>query len=142
MKKLKNFLQWFVYITTGILIVTAVSFTVLDDDTMPTVTLWQVLLAGFLTSGVTTLFAPDECATKRSFFIRIFAHYLCICAVMVICGTWYGWMHLNLSGIVMMCVDVALVYGITMGLYCFLEIKNADELNRKLQEKYNSDETE
>lgn len=138
MKRLKNFIQWFVYITTGILIVTAISFSILTDGTMPTVTLWQMLLAGFLTAGVTALFSPDEQTSKRAFLIGMFGHYLCLCAVMVGCGVWFGWINLTLPGVLMMCVDVALVYGITFTIYCLLEKKNADELNRKLQEKYNA----
>lgn len=136
MRVLKDFVKWFLYITMGILIVCAVNFQLADAESIPKETLWQILLSGFLTTGITVLLYPRNGSNKSTFWVEILAHYLALCIIMILCGYWFGWLDFDLGGIVMMVVSVAAVYGITFLIYYLIDLKQADEINQKLKEKY------
>lgn len=136
MKKINDFIKWFLYITTGVLIVCAVNFWAADMDAIPKNTLWQILLSGLLTAGVTVFIYPKDCNKKSVILTRIFFHYVVLCIVMIICGYWFGWLKLNAAGIVMMVVSVAVVYFLSFLAYYLTDLKRADEINRRLKEKY------
>lgn len=95
MSVLKKFIRWFLYITTGILIVTCIIFALYDEEALPKNTLWHILLSGFLTTGVTVLFRPEEVSSKRRTIIGAILHYISLCVVMIICGKWFGWIQFN-----------------------------------------------
>lgn len=136
MRVLKDFVKWFLYITMGILIVCAVNFQIADAESIPKETLWQILLSGFLTTGITVLLYPRNGSNKSTFWVEVLAHYLALCIIMILCGYWFGWLDFDLGGIVMMVVSVAAVYGITFLIYYLIDLKQADEINQKLKEKY------
>lgn len=136
MKMIKDFIRWFLYITTGILIVCAVNFGITDGDQIPKDTLWQILLSGFLTTGVTMLLYPRDENKKSAVFVRCFIHYAMLCVVMILCGQWFGWMDFDFGGIVMMSISVASVYLLSFTVYYIIDLKRAEEINRKLKEKY------
>lgn len=135
--KLQEFIKWFVFITTGILIVCAVNFSVFSDgEDIPDDTLWQILLAGLVTAVITVFFDLREIFDKRNSFFMLFLHYGFLDAAMILCGGWFGWMCFDLEGIVMMSVSVAGVYVFTFAVNYVLDRQQADAINRKLKEKY------
>lgn len=140
MKIFKEFIRWFLYITMGVLIVCAINFQLADVKSLPKETLWQILLSGFLTSGVTALLYPRENVNKSLFWVRILIHYAALCLVMIFCGHWFGWLDYDLGGIVMMLLSVAGVYVLTFVIYYLIDLKRADEINQKLKEKYGNQE--
>ena len=140
MKNLQFFIKWYVYITTGILIVCAVNFTLETDAPIPGSTLWKILLSGLLTTFVTVILLPKESTTSLRFFLRMFLHYAALCLVMVICGKWFHWLQYTPSGIGKMTLSVAAVYGLTAGTYYLLEVKQANAINQKLKERYSADD--
>ena len=142
MKLLKDFVRWFFYITTAVLIICAFHFGVSDSDLIPKKTLWQILLSGLLTAGVTTLLYPGECSSKNQIFPRCLLHYGALCAVMIVSGHWFGWLEYDFGGIVMMLLSVAVVYLICVGTYFLIDLHNADKINRRLQEKYGEKKSE
>ncbi len=132
MKLLSEVFKWFLYITTGILIVTAIMFTILGEETMPINTLWKILLAGLLTTCVTVCFKPWKDWAPWGFLV----HYMALCVVMVICGSMFGWIDFGWSGILFMMIDVAIVYAIAFGTYWLLDLRQAKAINKRLKEKY------
>lgn len=136
MRKLLEFMKWFFYITTCVLIVVAVNIEIAGDDYIRPVMLWQILLSGFLTSFVTILLRPNEDDGGRLGFIKILIHYFVLCVVMIVCGYWFGWLKLNFRGILMMVVSTAVVYLLVYLAGYWLDRKQAEEINRKLQGKY------
>lgn len=132
MKLISEIFKWFLYITTGILIVTATMYTIMGEETMPVNTLWKILLAGVLTTGVTVCFKP----WKGWGYIGYALHYLALCAVMVSSGSMFGWIELSWSGILFMMLDVAIVYVIAFGAYLLVDLRQAKEINERLKEKY------
>lgn len=135
MKKVYKLIKWFWYITPGIIFVYAVNVELAGNQTIPSEGLWQILLAGFLTALVTVFFS---CRTEGNIpsFVNILLHYAAMGIVMIGCGCWFGWMDFDAAGIVMMLVSVAVVYLLVFFIYYRMDVKQAEEINRKLKEKY------
>ena len=139
MRRLSDFIKWYTYITISILIVCAVVFTIYNTKSIPLVTLWQILLSGFLTTLVTVLSVLKEENRRWLLAVRHVLHYVLLCIIMIICGNFFGWMSLNFQGIAMMVGAVAVVYLLAFGAYCVTDLKQANEINQKLKEKYRED---
>ena len=140
MNKLFEFVRWFFYINTCVLFVCAANIQISCSETVPTITLLQILLSGFFTALVTVIFRPGEQDGGRVVLIKIMVHYFVLCGVMIGCGCRFGWMDLNLNGIVMMAVSVAVVYLLVFLAGYWLDKKQADEINKKLKGKYSDKE--
>ena len=140
MRRVSEFIKWFFYITTCVLLVCAANIQISGDETIPTVTLWQILLSGFLTALVTVILWPGAQDGVRVSVIKIIVHYFVLCGVMIACGCQFGWMVLNLSGVVMMTVSVAVVYLLVFLASYQVDKKQADEINKKLKGKYSDKE--
>ena len=141
MEKVGKLLKWFLYITPGIVFVYAVNIEIAGEETIPARGLWQVLLAGFLTALVTMALVPREGKRKWSVFAGILLHYAVLCVVMIACGCLFGWMDFDASGVIMMSVSVAAVYLLSFLVYFRIDLKQAEEINRKLKEKYGDEES-
>ena len=140
MKKLFEFIRWFFYITTCVLFVCAANIQISGYETVSTITLWQILLSGFLTALVTVILRPGEQDSGRVGMIKIIVHYFVLCGVMIGCGYRFGWVDLTLNGIVMMAISVAVVYLLVFLAGYWLDKKQADEINKKLKGKYSDKE--
>lgn len=140
MKKIADYVKWFLYITTGILIVCGVNMEMMGMDMIPLKTLWQILLSGFLTTAVTVLLLPTELAGKVETCVKFLLHYVSLCIVMILCGNWFGWLDLDFKGILMMVVSVAGVYLLAFAAYYLIELRQANRINQKLKEKYGDEE--
>lgn len=134
MKFLKSFVRFFSTITTCILIVCAVNFFLSDSTEIPGDTLFRILLSGFATALVTAVFYYREIKTHKQFLIIIILHYVLLCGIMIGLGVWFGWMDFDLGGIIMMLVSVAVVYALTMLMNYIVAKKDADEINRMLEQ--------
>ncbi len=135
MKRLYDFIKWFLYITTGILFICALNMAIQGDADIPAATLWQILLSGLLTAAVTAFFHPEE-EGRLPAVLNIFLHFLALCGVMLLCGRWFGWLKFDLPGIVMMVLSVAGVYLLSFLAYYIIDVRQAEQINRKLQERY------
>lgn len=102
--------------------------------------LWQIMLSGLFTSAVTVLLGPDDLDSVRISVIKIIVHYFVLCGVMFACGCWFGWMELNIVGVVMMMISVAVVYLLVFLAGYWLNRKQADEINQRLKGKYRDQE--
>ncbi len=137
MVRLQEFIKWFVFITTGILIVCAVGFSFSPDGTaIPRITLWEILLSGLLTSIITTIFLSREALDKCGLILVFFLHYIFLDITMIVCGSYFGWMNFDLGGAAGMSVSVGGVYLFTSAVNYVLDVQQADAINRKLKEKY------
>lgn len=134
MKFLKSFVSFFSTVTTGILIVCAVNFFLSDSTEMPGNTLFKILLSGLATSLVTAVFYYREIKSHKQFIITIAVHYVLLCGIMIALGVWFGWMELNAAGIIMMLISVAAVYAMTMLMNYITAKKEADDINRMLEQ--------
>lgn len=136
MKKISEYVKWYFYITTSILMVRAVIFGLYGAESLPGATLWQIMLSGFLTTLVTVLIVCIDCKSMVGNILKYFLHYSVLCGVMIPLGIWFGWLRADLPGIVMMLVSVAAVYLLAVGAYYVIDLRSARKMNRRLKEKY------
>lgn len=136
MKKISEYIKWYFYITTSILIVTAVIFTLYGAKTLPGATLWQILLSGLLTTLITVAIGFVNCKSTVGTVLKYFCHYIALSGVMIFCGNWFGWLALDFAGIAMMMGAVATVYALAFGAYCVIDLRAAKKINERLKEKY------
>ncbi len=140
MKTLGNFIKWFLYITVGILIVCGISYRMAGKETVTVDVFWMILLSAFVTTLVTVLLLPKEEDGKVKSGIRFVLHYSVLCVIMCFLGERFGWRDFNLAGVVGMIIRVGLVYLLAFMAYYIIDIKQASDINKMLQEKYGDKE--
>lgn len=141
MNKIRTFIHYFITITTGILLITAISFTT-GSDTPTTATLWQILLSAGLSALATTILFPDENASKRRIHIGLTLHFISLCTIMILCGRWFGWISSGFLPALAMVGYVLLVYVFTASTTYLISKKEVALMNAQLQKKFaqNSEE--
>ncbi len=140
MDKIRDFLKCYLYITVGILIVIAISYAFSGEKTVSADSFWQILLSGFLTTFVTVIFSPFGEHIKVRIAIKFVLHYVSLCLVMFFCGNWFGWMSPNPAGAAVMMLDVGVVYLFVVAATYLIDVSQAREINKQLQEKYGEKE--
>ncbi len=135
------FVEWFVFITTGTLIICAINFALfLEEGDLPKATLAQILLSSLLTAVVTAVFFMIEPLKKSGMILCFFLHFASITGIMIFFGLRFNWIELETFGVVEMTVSVAGVYGFVMTVYYILDKHRAEQMNRRLKEKYKDEE--
>ena len=140
MEKIRMFFKCYLYITVGILIVVAVSCTLSGEKTVSVNTFWQILLSGFPTTLVTVIMFPHDEKTKIRVVVKLILHYVSLCLVMFFCGSRFGWMTPNPAGAAVMMLDVGAVYLFAVAALYLIDVSQAREINKRLQEKYGEEE--
>lgn len=140
MKTLGNFIKWFLYITVGILIVCGISYRIEGIETVTVDIFWMILLSAFVTSLLTVLFLPKEEDRKVKSGIKHALHYIVLCVIMCFLGERFGWLDYDLAGVVGMVIRVGIVYLLAFMAYYIIDIKQANDINKMLQEKYGEEE--
>lgn len=136
MKSFGNFVQWFLYITVGIMLVCAVGYKAYGAETVSTDIFFEILAAAFFTALITTFLSPKEGDGKTAARIKIAIHYFALWIIMCVIGIKFEWINANPKGIGMMAVYVGAVYLFTFLATCIAELKKAEEINERLKEKY------
>ena len=131
MKFIIEFAKFFVCITTGVIIICAVNCSLSGDIVLNGDVLWNILFTGMLTALVSAvIFRSTE-----HFFIKAVIHYIILCFIMIFLGLQFGWMQLELSGIIMMVLSVAAVYIFTCLTRYITDYKDADRMNKALERR-------
>lgn len=136
MKTFRNLIKWFLYITVGILIVCTISYSVAGNETVTVDIFWMILLSAFATALVTVFILPGEEDGKVKTCIKLGLHYIILCVIMCFLGEQFGWMDFNMAGVFGMIIKVGLVYFLAFMAYYIIDIKQASDINKMLQEKY------
>lgn len=140
MKILGNFIKWFLYIAVGILIVCGVSYKMAGNETVTVDVFWMILLSAFVTTLISVLILPKEEDGKVKSGIKFGLHYIALCIVMCFLGERFGWVEFNMAGVVGMVIRVGLVYLLAFMAYYIIDVKQASDINKMLQEKYGEEE--
>ncbi len=136
MKYISEFIKYFCYITTGIVIVSGIS--VLQYEKINSVTIIQTVLAGAITALVTTILLAGEPKSKKDILFRMGLHYILLCVIMVIIGFSFNWISKDIFGVIFMVISVGVVYVFVTISYVFTSRKEVNELNKALIEKYHN----
>lgn len=137
MKKIRAFIECFLACTTGILVIAAFAYRPTPEALTPD-TLWQILLCAALCALVTALLFPDEHAGKVRIWVGLVLHFVSLCVIMIVSGRMFGWVGPSFRDAAGMVFYVILVYGFTTGVTYLIDVRQAAELDRQLQEKYHS----
>lgn len=135
MRKIRAFIECFVCVTTGIVVIAAFAYRSSPEALTPD-TLWQILLCAALCSLATVLFFPEEHHGKLRIWVGIGLHFVSLCAIMIVCGRWFGWVEPTFHHAAVMIGYVVVVYGFTTGVSYLIETRQAASMDRQLQEKY------
>lgn len=141
MKFLRLFTQSFATITTGILILVAMSYAISGSETLPGNILLHILLCGFLTALDTALLFPKDNASKKRIIVGIGLHFLSLCVIVGAFGMRFGWFSPDISGAVSAVISVFLVYVFTTGANFLIESRQAKQLNEALEKKYSQEDS-
>ena len=123
-KRLYAMMSLYAKITTGILFVAAVYISV------------QILgLAGACTLGSLLLPADGEQeVSKKSMLARIVGYYVYVNVIVLLCGFLFGWFSFgNWKQVLGMVMAIAFVYLAVGVLSSWLEYREAERMNRKLE---------
>ena len=66
MKKIGEYVKWYVYITTSILMVEALIFGMYGAEKLPGETLWQIMVSGLATTLLTVAMVYVSCLLRLS----------------------------------------------------------------------------
>lgn len=141
MRKIRTFIECFLTVTTAIVFIAACAYSS-HPEALTSMTLWQILLSAALCALSTALFFPDEYPGKVRFWVSIGLHFVSLCAIMIVCGRWFGWVGTTVLDAAVMVGYVMLVYAFTTGITYLLEVKQAAAIDRQLQEKYHSSQSD
>lgn len=141
MNKIRTFVHYFITITTGILLIAAISFTI-ESEAPTTATMWQILLAAGLTALSTTIFFPDENASRRRIYIGVALHFISLCVIMIYCGRWFGWISSGFLPALAMVGYVLLVYVFTAGITHLISKREVAQMNAQLRKKFSHADSE
>ncbi|MBA4687822.1 DUF3021 family protein [Candidatus Galacturonibacter soehngenii] len=143
MGKIKSIINTFSYITTCVIIGTAIYIKVFWQNTQLTVDiLWQILSVSLLCSLGNVLYFDnhkelDEKSLKKRFLIRIIVHYLYINCIVIGFGLIYEWFYLDRIDMMVSIFIMILFIFILIWFTNFLRDKElAEQLNEKLKEYY------
>lgn len=137
MKYISEFIKYFCFITTGILIISGI--TVVNYDEIPPEICLQIVLSGAITALVSTIFLTGEPKNKKDMLLRMGLHYVSLCVIMVIIGIKFNWIPKSITGVIFMIVSVGIVYVFVCLSYVFTSRKEVNEMNKALLEKYCDD---
>lgn len=141
MRKIRTFIECFLAVTTGIVLIAAFAYRS-TPEALTADTMWQILLCAGLCALATTLFFPEEYTGKVRFWTCIGLHFVSLCVIMIVCGRWFGWVGPTFWGGAIMVGYVVLVYGFTTGVTYLMEVRQAADMDRQLQEKYHSERSD
>lgn len=137
MRFLKELCHFFVQITTGILIICAINYSVWGSGELPANILWQIVLSGAVTAIITEIvMSLPEPETKKRFVLYTVLHYVVLCIVMSVIGMLFDWVSKTVLGVLLMCLSVAAVYAFTMAVTYFTSKRDADDLTKLIRSKY------
>ena len=134
-KFVKEFFKWFVIINTGVLLIFAIN--TMRYDYIRVIYLWEIFEASAVTSLITTVFFaidPKKEIPKYVQILTVLGHYLCLFGTMLFFGYSFGWIPLDVQGVISMALSVAGVYLCTVVLLAIIENKDAKEMNEALSE--------
>ncbi len=142
-KRIGEAVKFSVVISTGTLIATAFWYLItlisngcdILSAQIPYVTLWEILVIGIVCGFGTELILHGCDMPLNRWVRRIFLHYVFVTTVVLVCGYFFGWYKLSISGVFLMCLTSAAVYVFTFSLRGINDGKTAKKMNDKLEER-------
>lgn len=136
MKFIETTIRYFFYITTAILMLCAFMYGTSDVEEISVDILLGIVISGAVTALITSIFVVVQESGNINMILSMILHYIALCVVMIVMGERLGWVKYEVGQVVNMCIDVAIVYAITFIFGYKMDQKDAEDINKKLKEKY------
>jgi len=140
MKRLKSMAEFFEKITTGILFVTAVYIPAFYgwDEVLHVEILWQILLLSVVCTlgSIIMPLGEEKEVSRNTMLMRHSLYYIYINVVVLALGYLFDWFSFQNAGQVFgMVLAIVFVY-IVVALVCYwIQLREAEKINRKLKER-------
>lgn len=146
-KTIGNMLHHYMVITFAVVIVAAsyITFFWGNDVSINGGILWQILIVSFLCSLSELFFGMPEGKeySKRQWIVRWILCYIYVNAVVLGCGFRFFWFTPeSIPMVIGMMLCIAAVYAFVYIVVYFMDVKTADEMNQKLQERNSASDEE
>lgn len=141
-ERCKRMLNIISAVTTGTLIACIVWYGItvlaegedITDAMLPYLTLPQILLLGILCGVESELILSNTGRLPGKGWVWCLLHYVMVTATALICGYFYGWYEVSVSGIILMCLTSAAIYLFASYLKYRTGKKETDAMNECLRE--------
>ena len=133
MKIIKDYIKWFITITTGVLLIFVLN--TMQYEYIRSIYLLEIFGVSAITSLITTLFFaidPKKVMPKFVQILLVLLHYICLLVTMLFFGHSFGWIPLDANGILNMALSVAGVYLCTTVLTILTGMQDANKMNEAL----------
>lgn len=134
MKYIKEFIRWFITITTGVLLIFILN--TMKYEYIRSIYLWEIFGVSAATSLITTVFFaidPKKVISKAVQVLIVFLHYISLFVTMLLFGNSFGWITLDVRGVLTMAISVAGVYLCTAVLSLITGMQDAKRMNEALR---------
>lgn len=140
MIKLKELVFTFSCVATCVLIASASYISIFWKDVILDVNiLWQLIIVSFICC-LGNLLYPKEEKSKRQFYTILVIHYLYIVLVVMGCGFYFEWFHIDdLSMVLGLLVQITLIFVLIASILHYRSKKQADIMTERLQEYIKKD---
>lgn len=140
MSKLKELIFTFSCVVTCTLIASASYISIFWEDVILDVNiLWQIIIVSLICC-LGNLFYPKEEKSRRQFYTILVIHYLYIVMVVMGCGFYFGWFHINdLAMVLGMLLQITFIFILIVFIFHVRSKKQADRMTKRLQEYIKKD---
>lgn len=137
MQRLKNVLNTYVYVTTLVVLASAVYISLFwKEAELDVGILWQILGTSLVCSLGMLVINPEKVYTRRRLLVINTIYYVYVNVAVLTAGFLFEWFYPKQSPMVAgMVVLIALVFAAVRLLIYFEERKTADQIMQKLHEK-------
>lgn len=135
-RKCKFFMNIFCMVTACVVPAVALFTTIINPtETIPSVTLWQILAISALTSLLGTLSYPwDRTMGRVEMAVRAGIHYV-MCVMIVLCAGWlFDWYNMTVRNVVSMVACITVIFAAVSVISWTRSARDAKQMNEKLQE--------
>lgn len=136
MKKLKEIMFVFSWVTTCVIFVTAVYITLFwPYESLKVKILWQILAVSFACSAGICIYPKHQEVSKKTALLLYFLQYVEVNVIVLGCGLWFRWFYLDdMPMVIGMIIAIAFVFLLISVLVWNRDKRTAELMNKRLQE--------
>lgn len=131
MKKISEYIKWFLYITSCVLIVRGCIY-YFTGDIVVSEAILHIVIMGMLTTLVTVFMFSVDIDGLWGYVI----HYVLLTSVVLLYCEWNQWPYIDFKEVLIIIIAVAIVYLLVLGSYYLIDVRKAKQINEKLKDKY------
>jgi len=130
-KKISEYIKWFLYITSCVLIVRGCIY-YFTGDIVVSEAILHIVIMGMLTTLVTVFMFSVDIDGLWGYVI----HYVLLTSVVLLYCEWNQWPYIDFKEVLIIIIAVAIVYLLVLGSYYLIDVRKAKQINEKLKDKY------